>query len=176
MYIQNKRLRKLRHFSVLSIILIFVVFTAYVLNTYSSEPRLVVTNAMTAKPAKSDTPEIPNTSIHPEPTQISIGLFSLTAYCLCVQCCGVWSMEHTSRIGTDYIQKTASNTIPTAGRTISVDTMIIPFGTAVIIDGHEYIAEDSGGNIKGNRIDIFFDSHTEALKFGKQKVEVYIIN
>lgn len=111
-----------------------------------------------------------------EPEPESLGEFVLTAYCPCVKCCGEWSAEHPSRVGTDYIQKTASGTIPTAGRTISVDTSVIPFGTTVIIHGHEYVAEDRGGAIKGNRIDIFFDDHDEALEFGRQTAEVFIIN
>lgn len=106
----------------------------------------------------------------------SLGEFVLTAYCTCVKCCGEWSAEHPSRIGTDYVQKTASGTIPTAGRTISVDTSVIPLGTTVIIRGHEYVAEDRGGAIKGNKIDIFFDDHNEALEFGCQTAEVFITN
>lgn len=111
-----------------------------------------------------------------EPEPESLGEFVLTAYCPCVKCCGEWSAEHPSRVGTDYIQKTASGTIPAAGRTISVDTSVIPFGTTVIIRGREYVAEDRGGAIKGNRIDIFFDDHDEALEFGRQTAEVFIIN
>ena len=111
-----------------------------------------------------------------EPEPESLGEFVLTAYCPCVKCCGEWSAEHPSRVGTDYIQKTASGTIPTAGRTISVDTSVIPFGTTVIIRGHEYVVEDRGGAIKGNKIDIFFDDHDEALEFGRQTAEVFITN
>lgn len=111
-----------------------------------------------------------------EPEPESLGEFVLTAYCSCVKCCGEWSAEHPSRIGTDYVQKTASGTIPTAGRTISVDTSVIPFGTTVIIRGHEYVVEDRGGAIKGNKIDIFFDDHDEALEFGRQTAEVFITN
>lgn len=100
---------------------------------------------------------------------------TITAYCTCPKCCGKWSEEHHSRIGTDYIQKTASGTIPTANRTIAVDTNVIPFGTEVEIDGITYLAEDTGGAIKGNRIDIYMDSHKEALEWGVQSrvVKVY---
>lgn len=108
------------------------------------------------------------------PITKSLGEFTLTAYCPCVKCCGKWSAEHPSRIGTDYIQKTASGTIPKAGRTIGVDPGIIPFGTVVIINDHEYVAEDRGGAVKGNSIDIFFGDHNEALEFGRQTAEVFI--
>lgn len=114
----------------------------------------------------------------PEPTPVieyeSLGEFTLTAYCPCVKCCGEWSAEHPSRIGTDYIQKTASGTIPTAGRTIGVDTSVIPFGTIVVINEHEYVAEDRGGAINGNKVDIYFESHEEALEFGRQMAEIFI--
>lgn len=111
-----------------------------------------------------------------EPEHESLGEFILTAYCPCVKCCGEWSIQHPSRVGTDYIQKTASGTIPTAGRTIGVDPDVIPFGTTVIIFGHEYVAEDRGSAVKGNRIDIFFNDHDEALEFGRQTAEVFIKN
>lgn len=99
---------------------------------------------------------------------------SITAYCPCPSCCGIWSAQHESRIGTDYVQKTSSGTIPTAGRTIATDPSVIPTGYKVVIDGHTYIAEDTGGGIKGNRIDIYFDTHQEALNWGVQTKEVKV--
>ena len=45
----------------------------------------------------------------------------------------------------------------------------------IVIDGHTYVAEDTGSAIKGNRIDIYFDTHQEALNFGVQYADVYII-
>ena len=122
----------------------------------------------------ASTLEYTNQEIEADYKYISLGIFVLTAYCPCVRCTGVWSAEHPSRAGTDFIQKTASGTIPKEGRTIAVDTSIIPFGTMVVINGHEYIAEDRGGVIRGNIIDIFFDCHQEALEFGRQKAEVFI--
>ena len=71
---------------------------------------------------------------------------------------------------------TATGTTPTAGRTIAVDPTVIPYGAEVIIEGHTYIAEDCGGAIKGNRIDLFFSTHEEALAWGKQTKEVIINN
>lgn len=112
--------------------------------------------------------------IEVKPELESLGEFVITAYCPCVICCGEWSAEYPSRVGTDYIQKTASGTIPTAERTISVDPSVIKFGAVVIVNGHEYVAEDCGGAIKGNKIDIFFDNHEEALEFGRQTAEIFI--
>ena len=103
--------------------------------------------------------------IEPEPEQPilkSLGTFKLTAYCACSRCCGKC----------DGI--TATGTKATEGRTIAVDPRKIPYGTEVIINGHTYIAEDCGGAIKQNKIDIFFNSHAEALKFGVQYAEVFV--
>jgi len=73
---------------------------------------------------------------------------------------------------------TASMTVPQVGRTIAVDPAIIPYGSKVIVNGHTYVAEDCGGDIKGNRIDIYMgsgsDAYKEAMQFGRQWVEVQI--
>lgn len=92
----------------------------------------------------------------------NLGDFICTAYCACSKCCG-----HTHGI-------TKSGTVATANRTIAVDTRHIPLGTKVCINGKWYVAEDTGKSIKGRRIDIFFDSHEEALEFGKQTHSVVI--
>ena len=97
-----------------------------------------------------------------EPELRSLGRFKLTAYCACSKCCGK----------SDGI--TASGTKAKQGRTIAVDPKQIPYGTKVVINGHTYVAEDCGGGIKQNRIDVFFNSHKDALNFGVQYAEVYI--
>lgn len=59
---------------------------------------------------------------------------------------------------------------------IAVDPNVIPLGTRVYIPGYgEAIADDVGGAIIGNRIDIAFDSHEEAMYFGRQYLEIFII-
>ena len=59
---------------------------------------------------------------------------------------------------------------------IAVDPSVIPLGTRVYIPGYgEAIADDTGGAIVGNRIDIAFDSHEEAIYFGRQMLEIYIL-
>jgi 3D (Asp-Asp-Asp) domain-containing protein len=90
------------------------------------------------------------------------GVFEITHYCKCTRCCGK----------NDGI--TATGTQATAGRTIAVDPEVIPLGTEVIIDGQSYIAEDTGGAIKGNKIDIFCDSHEEAINRGRITREVFV--
>lgn len=63
----------------------------------------------------------------------------------------------------------------TAGYSIAVDPTVIPYGSIVVINGKEYEAMDCGGAIKKNRIDIYFNSHEEALEFGVQYAEVYLV-
>lgn len=98
-----------------------------------------------------------------EPELEELGTFKLTAYCACPKCCGEWA---------DGI--TYTGTVATEGRTVAVDPKVIPLGSTVYIDGVPYIAEDIGGAIKENRIDIFFSSHEAALQFGVQHADVAI--
>ena len=95
----------------------------------------------------------------------SLGTFRITAYCSCKICCGKWSEYN----------KTYSGTTPQAGRTIAVYENQIPIGSKVMIDGHIYTAEDTGSAIHENCIDIYYDSHKDALRFGVQKKEVFLI-
>lgn len=99
---------------------------------------------------------------------------TVTAYCTCVECCGEWSAEHPSRIGTDYEQLTASGTVPTRCRTIAVDPDVIPLGSYVMIGDGVYIAEDTGSYVSGNHIDIFIPDHEEAKAFDVQELEVTV--
>lgn len=97
-----------------------------------------------------------------------MGKFKVTAYCSCKICCGQYSPEVTGRPST-----TRSGTHPVQGRTIAVDPSVIPLGEKVIIDGHTYIAEDTGGAVKGNHIDMYFSSHQDAVNWGVQYKDVY---
>ena len=90
-----------------------------------------------------------------------LGRFRITHYCDCEICQGA------------YVGTTATGVTPTAGRTIAVDPRVIPLGTRVTINGHEYVAEDTGGAIRGNRIDIFVASHAEANEKGVYWTDVY---
>lgn len=102
-------------------------------------------------------------------TRVYLGNFKITHYCVCSKCCGKSPTNPTYGI-------TATGTLATAGRTIAVDPRKIPYGSKVVIDGHTYIAEDCGGLIKGNKIDICVSSHTEAYQRGvRNDVPVYLI-
>lgn len=89
--------------------------------------------------------------------------FTATGYCPCSSCC-----NKTTGI-------TASGTKATAGRTVAMSSKY-SFGTKVEIKGMgTYVVEDRGGAIKGNKIDIYFDSHQEALNFGRRTVYLRVI-
>jgi 3D (Asp-Asp-Asp) domain-containing protein len=76
-----------------------------------------------------------------------LGEFLITGYCDCPICQEEW-------VGT-----TALGVPPTEEWTIAVDPDIIPLGSYVWIDGHRYRAEDVGGAIQENHIDMFMGSH-----------------
>jgi 3D (Asp-Asp-Asp) domain-containing protein len=59
---------------------------------------------------------------------------------------------------------------------VAVDPKVIPLGSLLYVQGYGYaVAGDTGGLIKGNRIDVFFYSTSDAYKWGRRKVTVYIL-
>ena len=90
-------------------------------------------------------------------------VYKITAYCPCSKCCG----KSTGR--------TASGTKATAGRTVAASSKFA-FGTKLNIGGHVYTVEDRGGAVKGNKIDIFVNSHAEALQWGVRYLNVSVVN
>ena len=72
--------------------------------------------------------------------------------------------------------RTRTGTWPKRG-TISVDPRVIPLGTKLYVEGYGFgVAEDTGGAIKGNKIDVFVDSYNEAMNWGRRNVKVYILD
>jgi len=62
-------------------------------------------------------------------------------------------------------------------KVISVDPSVIPLGSKVYVEGYgEAIAGDTGGAIKGNKIDVFIPSKQEAINFGRKQLKVTILN
>lgn len=70
---------------------------------------------------------------------------------------------------------TASGTTTKANRTVAVDPKVIPLGSKLMINGKIYIAEDTGGFIKGKKIDIFMPSYNDCIQWGVKNVKVYLI-
>ena len=88
--------------------------------------------------------------------------YKITAYCPCSKCCGKTN------------GRTASGTKATAGRTVAASSKFA-FGTKLNIGGHIYTVEDRGGAIKGNKIDIFVNTHAEALAWGVRYLTVSVV-
>lgn len=91
----------------------------------------------------------------------------VTAYCPCSKCCG----QNANGI-------TASGKLVNynAGRFVAADASL-PFGTKILIPGYSAASVevlDRGGAIRGNRIDVFFPTHQQALQWGRQTLDVTI--
>lgn len=97
----------------------------------------------------------------PTPTYKEMQIVA-TAYCPCVKCCGK----------NDGI--TATGVKAKANHTVAADPKVLPYGTEILCGMGEFVVEDCGGAIKGNRVDFFFDSHEEALKFGRQEFSIWV--
>lgn len=111
---------------------------------------------------RAEAEEIAEADAISEPEWESLGEFTITAYCPCEICCGQWA---------DGV--TADGSTAVEGVTIAASSEF-EFGTALRIDGHEYVVQDRGGAITGNRLDIFFDNHSDALEWGVQTKEVEV--
>ncbi len=94
----------------------------------------------------------------------------VTAYCACTKCCGPEAQGITAS------GKLVSYN---GGQFVAADTSVLPFGTKLVIPGYagEEAVEviDRGGAIKGNKLDLYFDSHDEALEWGRQILDVTVV-
>lgn len=129
----------------------------YIWNEFLSKERVVIKEVV--KPAVVER-EIEFVQASNTNGNEYLGNFKLTAYCNCSSCCGKWAGGAT-----------ASGTTPTAGRTVAMGG--IPFGTKLSINGNVYTVEDRGTPY--GHIDIYFNSHSEALQFGVKYADVYKI-
>lgn len=98
-----------------------------------------------------------------------------TAYDLSFQSCG-------KNPGHPAYGITASGTRAQYG-TVAVDPKVIPLGTRMYIESADgsfvygyCVAEDTGGAIKGNKVDLFFNTNSECMQFGRRSVNVYILD
>lgn len=95
-----------------------------------------------------------------------------TAYCPCEICCGKWALNRP-----DGIVYTASGAIAEEGVTIAADWSVYSPGTILYIEGiGERTVQDRGGAISGQKIDVFFNNHEDALHFGRQEIRIKVIS
>ena len=98
-----------------------------------------------------------------EPELVSLGTFTVYAYCPCETCCGQWSGGPT-----------ASGVLPEEGRTVAADWDVLPAGTEIYIDGMGWrTVEDTGGGISGNALDLYMEDHQAALEWGVREIEIW---
>lgn len=122
----------------------------------------LVASAATARPVAYSTTYLASDAIKANAT--ALGNYKLTFYDPCVACNG------------NNQALTATGTTLTEGRTIAVDPSVIPLGSRVFIEGYGvFIAEDTGGAIKGNKIDIAVSTHERANELGVQYANVYLL-
>ena len=93
----------------------------------------------------------------------------VTAYCPCPICCGAYS---------DGITASGKSINTNGSRFVAADTRILSFGTRLGIPGYNngqpVPVLDRGGAIKGNRLDVFFISHKQAIKWGVKHLDVKV--
>lgn len=119
-----------------------------------------VNKVVTSRAGTTSRSVTPSTTVS---TTASGQRYKITAYCSCAKCCG-----KSNGI-------TALGTRATAGRTVAASSKF-KFGTKLNINGHVYTVEDRGGAINGNKIDIYVNSHAEALSWGVKYLPVSVVN
>lgn len=141
----------------------------------SSEESVTKAQTITNVTPEAQASEVP-AEIVPEPQPVESEhewvTVEATAYCSCAECCGEWA--HKRPGGVVY---TADGSVAQTGVTIAADWDKYPAGTVLYIDGlGERIVQDVGGAIKGNRVDVYFDNHQDALQFGRQTLKAYVVS
>ena len=119
--------------------------------------KIVQVNKVTSRSGTTTRAAVATAATTTSGTQV----YKITAYCSCAKCCG----KETGR--------TAMGTKATAGRTVAASGKFA-FGTKLNINGHVYTVEDRGGAINGNKIDIYVNSHAEALAWGVRYLPVSV--
>lgn len=107
-----------------------------------------------------------------ERKMISLGEYTVTAYCSCEKCCGKWALN---RPGGKVYGASGNELTPN----LSVASPL-PFGTEIYIDGQKYIVQDRTAGwvaerYNGRIIDLYMSTHAEAKKWGKQIKEIFVM-
>lgn len=146
--------------SIISTIPFLIITLPLWLLAYSPEENKEIEMPVTTYKEVINTKEVGSAAVNCE--EETMYLMRTVAYCACEKCCG-WNT------GITY-----SGTLATQGRTVACNLDKFPIGTKLMIDGHEYIVEDTG-SLSENMIDIYFESHEEALQYGSQWKAVEVI-
>lgn len=126
-------------------------------------------------PSPTATPRAVNSNAAPD---YKIMTFTVTAYCPCEKCCNSFAklpMKTRTLASMELLKPLIDSNFPF----VAADTRVLPFHTLVSIpdyhNGRKVPVLDRGGAIKGNRIDVFFPTHQQALNFGiKRNIKVKV--
>ena len=114
-------------------------------------------------------PRVTPTLIRPTP-RVRKMLMEVTAYCACTKCCGPRARGITA---------SGKRVSYNGGRFVAADTKLLKFNTKLLVpgyaDGQPVEVIDRGGAIKGAKLDVYFDSHQEARKWGRQWLVVTVL-
>lgn len=123
------------------------------------------TTATTTKKVTTNTTKVEQTSKVATQEKL-IGRFKITVYCACADCCGEYAYNRPVDSNGNVIVKGASGRVLIPYYSIATDPSVIPSGKEVVINGKVYRADDIGGAVNGNVIDIYTGTdHQEAMNF-----------
>ena len=135
--------------------------------TTTTKPVVVTTKPVTTTAATTTTKVATTQSNY-------IGYFKITVYCACSICCGKYAANRPVDANGNVIVKGAAGRVLIPHYSIAVDPKVIPLGKTVTFNGKTYRADDTGGLVKGNVIDIYSGTdHAEANRIASSMKSQY---